>query len=157
MFAIWLVLSYDLLGEDRRIDDVTNHNVLLLYYVKQIDAMFVNRIREMVSFEPVESLWLSGRASEHGIRMSEVRFPMGTQNLFFISRSWQDKKHLPLDSMLSCICLEIDNRRHKMCWEHQWHTRLRFVVHFFVLTTLWHHLWSITEQTQQHRFLLFFT
>ena len=72
-----MVLSYDLLGEDRRIDDVTIHNVLLLYYVKQIDSMFVNRIREMVSFEPVESLWLSGRASEHGIRMSEVRFPHG--------------------------------------------------------------------------------
>ena len=69
------------------VDDVTIHNVLLLYYVKQIDAMFVNRIREMVSFEPVESLWLSGRASEHGIRMSEVRFPMGTQNLFFVPRS----------------------------------------------------------------------
>ena len=69
-----MVLSYDLLGEDRRIDNVTIHTVLLLYYVKQIDAMFVNRIREMVSFEPVESLWLSGRASEHGIRMSEVRF-----------------------------------------------------------------------------------
>ena len=82
-----MVLSYDLLGEDRRIDDVTIHNVLLPYYVKQIDAMFVNRIREIVSFEPVESLWLGGRASEHGIRMSEVRFPMGTQNLFFISRS----------------------------------------------------------------------
>ena len=77
MFAIWLVLSYDLLGEDRRIDNVTIHTVLLLYYVKQIDAMFVNRIREMVSFEPVESLRLSGRASEHGIRMSEVRFPHG--------------------------------------------------------------------------------
>ena len=30
----------------------------------------------------VESLWLSGRASERGIRRSEVRFLMGTQNFF---------------------------------------------------------------------------
>ena len=26
-------------------------------------------------------------------------------------------------------------------------TRLRLVCHFFVLTTFWRHLWSITEQT----------
>ena len=30
----------------------------------------------------VESLWLSDRASEHGIRGTEVRFLMGTQNFF---------------------------------------------------------------------------
>ena len=30
----------------------------------------------------MESLWLSGRASERGIRRSEVRFLMGTQNFF---------------------------------------------------------------------------
>ena len=30
---------------------------------------------------------------------------------------------------------------------HQWHTRLRLVCHFSVLTTFWRHLWSITEQT----------
>ena len=35
----------------------------------------------------VESLWLSGRASERGIRKSEVRFFMGTQNVFFVPRS----------------------------------------------------------------------
>ena len=33
-------------------------------------------------------------ASERGIRCSEVRFLMGTQNIFFVPRSWQDEKHL---------------------------------------------------------------
>ena len=28
-----------------------------------------------------------------------------------------------------------------------WHTRLRLVCHFFVLTKFWRHLWSIAEQT----------
>ena len=40
----------------------------------------------------VESLWLSGRASERGIRRSEVRFLMGTQNFFSVPRSWQDEQ-----------------------------------------------------------------
>ena len=44
----------------------------------------------------MESLWLSGRASERGIRKSEVRFLMGTQNFFFVPRSWQYEKHLSL-------------------------------------------------------------
>ena len=35
----------------------------------------------------VQSLWLSGRASECEIRGSEVRFIMGTQNFFFVPRS----------------------------------------------------------------------
>ena len=42
----------------------------------------------------VEFLWFSDRASEHGIRGTEVRFLMGTQNFFFVSRLWQDEKHL---------------------------------------------------------------
>ena len=44
----------------------------------------------------LESLWLSGRASECGILRSEVWFLMGTQNFFFVPSSWQDKKHLSL-------------------------------------------------------------
>ena len=41
---------------------------------------------------PWMSLWLSGRASEHGkIQRSEA---MGTQKFFFVWYSWQDKKHL---------------------------------------------------------------
>ena len=32
----------------------------------------------------------------------------------------------------------------------QWHTRLRLMCHFFVLTTFWRHLWSITEQTHDN-------
>ena len=43
-----------------------------------------------------------------------------------------------IDSKLPCVCSVID---------YQWHTWLRLVCHFFVLTTFWHHLWSITEQT----------
>ena len=35
----------------------------------------------------VESLWLSDRASEHGIRGTEVRFFMGTQHLQFFTKS----------------------------------------------------------------------
>ena len=42
----------------------------------------------------VESLWFIGRASECGIRRSEVRFQKGTQNFFFVPRSRQDEKHL---------------------------------------------------------------
>ena len=36
------------------------------------------------------------RASERGIRRSEVRFPTGTQNFFFVPRLWQNEKHLSL-------------------------------------------------------------
>ena len=42
----------------------------------------------------MESLWLSGRASERGIRRSEVRFLTGTQNSFFVPRLWQDEKNI---------------------------------------------------------------
>ena len=31
-----------------------------------------------------------------GIRRSEVQFLMGTQNSFFVPRSWQDEKNIPL-------------------------------------------------------------
>ena len=40
--------------------------------------------------------WLSGAASECGIRRSEVRFLMGTQKFFFVLRLWRDEKHLSL-------------------------------------------------------------
>ena len=35
-----MVLTYDLY-EDRQIDDVTIHNFLLFYYIKEIDSMFL--------------------------------------------------------------------------------------------------------------------
>ena len=35
---------------------------------------------------------------------------------------------------------------HSIDYINQWHTRLRLMCHFFVLTTFWRHLWSITEQ-----------
>ena len=40
----------------------------------------------------VVSLWLSGRASVREIPRCEVRFLMGNQTFFFVSRSWQDEK-----------------------------------------------------------------
>ena len=65
----------------------------------------------------LENLWLSGRASECRILSSEVRFLMGTQNFFFVPRSWQDKKHLSLflyraqnlPSLLFCYVLLLVN------------------------------------------------
>ena len=40
----------------------------------------------------MESLRLSGRASERGIRRFEVLFLMGNQNFSLVPRSWQDEK-----------------------------------------------------------------
>ena len=65
----------------------------------------------------LESLWLSSRASECGILRSEVRFLMRTQNVFFVPRSLQDKKHLSLflyraqnlPSLLFCYVLLLVN------------------------------------------------
>ena len=54
----------------------------------------------------VESLWFSGRASERGIRRSEVRFQKGTQNFFLVPRSRQDEKHLP-QNFLSLLIIII--------------------------------------------------
>ena len=86
--------------------------------------MFVNIIREMVNFEfgkviekvvfscetshqtslVVEYLWLSGRALELGnpkVRGSiSIQFLMGTQNFFFVPRSWQDGKTSLIISLL---------------------------------------------------------
>ena len=44
----------------------------------------------------MESLWLSGRASEHGIQRSEVQFLIGTQNFFFSHTHDKMKTHLSL-------------------------------------------------------------
>ena len=61
------------------------------------------------------SLWLSGRTSERGIRRSEIRFLLGTQNFFLcptlVTRRW--KKHLSLNCLVYyCIlyrqCIEWD-------------------------------------------------
>ena len=44
----------------------------------------------------VESLWLSGRASERGIRRSEVRFPALGLRIFFICCTLVAKIYLAL-------------------------------------------------------------
>ena len=51
-------------------------------------------------------MWLSGRASERENRRSEVSFLMGTQNFFFVPRSWQDEK-TPSSIFLPCSKLTI--------------------------------------------------
>ena len=45
-------------------------------------------------FRPSYSALPCSRASDCGIRWCEVRFLMGTPNVFFVPRSWQDEKHL---------------------------------------------------------------
>ena len=39
-------------------------------------------------------MWLSGKASERGIRRFEVRFLMGTQNFFLVPRLWKNEKKI---------------------------------------------------------------
>ena len=51
-----------------------------------------------------------------------------------------------IDSMLPWVCSVIDHRRKKR----KWHTLLLLVCHFFVFTTFWRHLWTITEQTHSN-------
>ena len=46
------------------------------------------------NFRPSYSALPCFRASDGGIRWCEVRFLMGTPNVFFVPRSWQDEKHL---------------------------------------------------------------
>ena len=45
-------------------------------------------INFLISHNNTNSLWI-----ERGIRRSDARFLMGTQNFFFVPRSWQDEKH----------------------------------------------------------------
>ena len=53
-----------------------------------------------------------------------------------------------IDSMLPCVWFSNRSQETSKCGKNiiQWHTRLSLVCHFFVLTTFWRHLWSITEQ-----------
>ena len=46
------------------------------------------------NFRPSYSVLPCSKASDCGIRWCEVRFLMGTPNVFFVPRSWQDEKHL---------------------------------------------------------------
>ena len=72
---------------------------LSCFYVQtlHIDIADPSSMQDVYHINFVQSLWLSGRASECEIRGSEVRFLMGTQNFFFVPRSWQDRKHLSLE------------------------------------------------------------
>ena len=61
------------------------------------DACDMNFVTDSLT---VESLWLSGRASERGIRRSEVRFLMRTLYFLSVPRSWQDEKNIILYKLL---------------------------------------------------------
>ena len=54
----------------------------------------------------------------------------------------------PLDKCL--------NKLYKDSIRRKYLARLHLVCHFFVLTTFWRHLWSITEQTHKSRKILIF-
>ena len=54
------------------------------------DMCHMNFVIDLI---PIESLWLSGRASEHGIQRSEVRFLMGTW-IFSLSHAHDMTKNI---------------------------------------------------------------
>ena len=54
-------------------------------------VLCMNFVRTLLT---IESLWLSGRASEHGIWRTEVRFLMGTQNFSLSHTCAKTKKNL---------------------------------------------------------------
>ena len=66
---------------------------------------------------------------------------------FFILYFYLLKKKV--DSIPPWVCMVIDRRRHQNKeGEHRWQTRLRLILPiFFVFSTFWRDLWSITEQT----------
>ena len=61
----------------------------------------------------VESLWLSGRASDCEIRRSEVWFLKGTQNFSFVLHSWQVKKNIFFPQYTPGIKIYIQTKRNK--------------------------------------------
>ena len=46
--------------------------------------------------EKAENVFRLVTSVARGIQRSEVRLVKGIQNFFFVPRSWQDEKHLPL-------------------------------------------------------------
>ena len=76
-----------------------------LLKTKKNQVFFVSNVTVCANWKAnPTSLWLSGRASEHGIWRSEVRFLMRTRNLFFVPRSWQDEKYISLILHKFLIC-----------------------------------------------------
>lgn len=61
----------------------------------------------------VKSIWLNGRASEKGIRSSEVRFLMRSKNIFFVPQSTKNIlfhffTELKIDHLILCT-------KHRIC------------------------------------------
>ena len=76
-----------------------------LLKTKKNQVFFVSNVTVCANWKAnPTSLWLSNRASERGIRRSEVRFLTGTRNLFFVPRSWQDEKYISLILHKFLIC-----------------------------------------------------
>ena len=67
-------------------------SLISIYKHYAIDIADPTSMEDAYLMNFVESLWLSGRASEREIRRSEVRFLVGTQNFCFVPRSWLDGK-----------------------------------------------------------------
>ena len=76
-----------------------------LLKTKKSQVFFVSNVTVCANWKAnPTSVWLSNRASERGIRRSEVRFLTGTWNLFFVPRSWQDEKYISLILHKFLIC-----------------------------------------------------
>ena len=70
-------------------------NLISIYKLYAIDIADPSSMQDACHKNFVmESLWLSGWASEREILRSEVRFLMWIKNFFFVPRSWQDEKYL---------------------------------------------------------------
>ena len=56
-----------------------------------LDACHINFVIDLAHRGVSVAQRLEYRSAECGMRRSEVRFLMGTQNFFFVPRSWQDE------------------------------------------------------------------
>ena len=75
---------------------INNVDSISIMYVIMFSIMFINRMREIVTFElgkEIEKdIFVLSRAWDKENILSRIL----TQNFFFVSRSWQDEKHLSL-------------------------------------------------------------
>ena len=122
ILAFWLVLAYDLL-EVRRIDDDSARFNFFEFF-------------EFWIWTNHNSL-LSIATNQFGSFCIDIR---SCQCYFRVCQSGEIWNKKAFFTYILIFLLYKTNRQ-------QWHTRLRLVCHFFVLTTFWRHLWSITEQT----------
>ena len=138
ILAFWLILTYDLL-EDRRIDDDsawfifvlifelwiwTTHNSLLSIATNQFASFCTDTRSRQCYFHVCQSGKIWNKKAFFSVYFN---FLLYKTNRFYVA------VHL------------FSNRSQRVskCGKNISYT----VCHFFVLTTFWRHLWSITEQT----------